>query len=223
MNPRRCSHLSAWFRSFSFSPARYRSELFLYGAAVLLCFLVAGGRTAVAQLSTGSAPVLLSIAVTPTDALIFPDRRQQFTATGTFSDGHTHDVTRRVKWSSSVLDVATVSRDGVAWTVGDGQTTIQASLGLVDGSTTLTVSRFVWTGSMKTERTYHTATLLDNGLVLLAAGQGPNGEWLASAELHNPATGNSIYTTGSMNIARSGQTATLLDNGMVLLAGGVDA
>src|SRR6516164_2670766 len=98
MNPRRCSHRSAWFRSFSFRPVRYRTELFLYGAVVLLCLLVAGSRTAVAQLPADPTPVLLSIAVTPTDALIFPDRRQQFTATGTFSDGRTHDVTRRVKW-----------------------------------------------------------------------------------------------------------------------------
>ena len=198
MNPRSC----------------YRSKLFSVGAVVLLCILGARSRTVVAQGPTSPAPVLLSIAVTPTDPLVFPDQRQQFTAMGTYSDGHTHDVTRGVKWSSAVLDVATISWDGVARTVGDGQTTIQAALGAVDGSTTLTVSRFVWTGNMSLPQIHHSATLLYDGMVLIAGGSyNPN-----SAELYSPATGT-FSDTGNPNGSVS-HTATLLNNGMVLVAGG---
>ena len=64
----------------------------------------------------------------------------------------------------------------------------------------------------------HTATLLNNGLVLIAGGTGTSGE-LVSAELYNPAT-QTFSNTGSMNTARGIDTATLLNNGMVLFAGG---
>lgn len=80
---------------------------------------------------------------------------------------------------------------------------------------------FVLTGSLNTGRTEHTATLLNNGMVLVAGGNTSNGEPLASAELYDPATGT-FTLTGSLNTARRDQTATLLNNGMVLIAGGED-
>jgi hypothetical protein len=68
-------------------------------------------------------------------------------------------------------------------------------------------------------RSSHTATLLANGKILLAGGQGTGGTPLASAELYDPAVG--IWTsTGSMSSARAEHTATLLPNGKVLVAGG---
>ncbi|MEI6078341.1 MAG: kelch repeat-containing protein [Verrucomicrobiota bacterium] len=78
--------------------------------------------------------------------------------------------------------------------------------------------KFSYTGSMNVARYYHAATLLTNGIVLVAGGVGNSG-YLSSAELYNPATGT-WATTGSMNAAREGFTATLLTNGMVLVAGG---
>ena len=131
---------SSYFPGFSSRPAKYRTGLFLGGTVFLLFLLVPGSRSVLAQSGTGNDPVLLSIAVTPADASIFPDRMQQFTATGTYSDGRTHDLTRRVTWSSSAPDVATISREGLARTVGEGQTTIEAALGAINGSTTLNVT-----------------------------------------------------------------------------------
>src|SRR5437762_2613104 len=75
------------------------------------------------------------------------------------------------------------------------------------------------TGSLNTARDSHTATLLPNGMVLVAGGfGGVNGD-LASAELYDPASGTWMGT-GSLNAARTFHTATLLLNGMVLVAGG---
>jgi WD40 repeat protein len=69
---------------------------------------------------------------------------------------------------------------------------------------------------MTTPRRFHTATVLPNGLVLIAGGFGT-----ASAELYNPLT-RTFTPTGSMNAARAEHTATLLPNGKVLIAAGFD-
>ena len=75
------------------------------------------------------------------------------------------------------------------------------------------------TGSLNTARGYHTATLLNNGKVLIAGGVDSTNSVSASAELYDPAAGT-FSTTGSLNAAREYHTATLLNNGKVLIAGG---
>ena len=67
----------------------------------------------------------------------------------------------------------------------------------------------------------HTATLLPNGQVLVAGGEGDSGV-LTNAEVYNPASGT-WTATGSLNTARDYHTATLLPNGQVLVAGGADS
>jgi hypothetical protein len=76
------------------------------------------------------------------------------------------------------------------------------------------------TGSLHTTRETQTATLLNNGLVLIAGGETSTNPIITStAELYNPATGT-FAVTGSLNTARYSHTATLLNNGLVLIAGG---
>jgi hypothetical protein len=77
---------------------------------------------------------------------------------------------------------------------------------------------FSVTGQMNAPRRVTTATLLNNGMVLVAGGYNDSGT-VASAELYDPTTG-AFTLTGSMNQPRSYHTSTLLPNGMVLIAGG---
>jgi uncharacterized repeat protein (TIGR03803 family) len=79
---------------------------------------------------------------------------------------------------------------------------------------------FTPTGSLNAGRYNATATLLNNGMVLIAGGFDSGAE-RAIAELYDPTTG--IFTaTGSLNTARGAHTATLLNNGRPLIAGGTD-
>ena len=75
------------------------------------------------------------------------------------------------------------------------------------------------TGSLTTARLIHTATLLNNGKVLVAGGTPDFNTPLSSAELYDSASGT-WTATGSLNTARFFHTATLLPNGKVLVAGG---
>ena len=83
---------------------------------------------------------LTSIAVTPSNPTVTVGGTQQFTATGTYSDGSTQNLTGQVTWASSNTATATISPAGLATAVAGGTTTISATLGAVSGSTGLTVT-----------------------------------------------------------------------------------
>ena len=87
-------------------------------------------------------PTLTSIAVTPASpANLTVGSTQQFTATGTYSDGSNADVTSHVTWSSDNTSVASTSSSGLATGMAMGSTTITASLaGVTSNSVTLTIT-----------------------------------------------------------------------------------
>ncbi len=76
-------------------------------------------------------------------------------------------------------------------------------------------SVFRATGSLATERIYHSATLLPNGKVLVAGGTDNNFHGLASSELYDPAT-ETWAATGSLHSPAYVAAAALLPNGKVL-------
>jgi Kelch motif len=132
-----------------------------------------------------------------------------FTATGsmiTARDGHTATLLLNGK----VL-IAGGETGGMTSASGSTTLTTLASAELYDPAT----GTFAATGDMKLAREFHTATLLNNGKVLLAGSD--NGS--ASAELYDPTAGT-FAATGNMASSRNGLTATLLSNGKVLIAGG---
>jgi hypothetical protein len=172
---------------------------------------------------TVTAPVLVSIAVTPADPSVAAGTREQFAATGTYTDGSILNLTGTATWNSSTQGVATISASGFASGVSVGQTSIQATVGLISNSTTLTVasSGLGFAGDLATARNAQTETLLNNGKVLIAGGLDNTGSPSATAEIYDPA--NQTFTaTGNLIHARAHATATLLNDGTILIVGGGD-
>jgi 6-phosphogluconolactonase (cycloisomerase 2 family)/urocanate hydratase len=111
-----------------------------------------GSTTITAELNGvfGSTPLtvtpatLVSIGVTPTSSGIAKGLKSQFTASGTYTDNSTQNLTTAVVWSSSDPTVATVSNasgyDGVGTALSTGSVTVTATLGTVSGSASWTVT-----------------------------------------------------------------------------------
>jgi hypothetical protein len=141
---------------------------------------------------------------------IYDPTTGKFTRTGSMKTGRDSFTATRVR-DGRVLVAGGETQDTDA-----GQ--VYSSAEIYDPAT----GKWSLTGSMTTPRDEATATLLDNGKVLVTGGEDDDGNILASAELYDPTTGK-FTKTGSMSIARSRQTAALLRDGRVLIAGGSTA
>jgi len=121
----------------------------------------------------------------------------------------------RAYHTATLLNDGTVLVTGGLDPAGDASGTPVASAEIYDPATGLFTLSVV---SMSTGRSFHTATLVGNGKVLITGGSG-NGTNSAAAELYDPAT-KTFTPAGNMTVARTGHAATLLNNGKVLLTGG---
>jgi len=113
-----------------------------------------GSNTAVtgSAVQTTSDPILQSVSITHANSLP-AGLTDQLTATGTYTDGSTQDLSSSVAWSSSDSNVLTVSSNGLV-------------TGLVKGTATVTA---IASGSIPLTATY-TETVIDpNPLSLLIA------------------------------------------------------
>ena len=91
-----------------------------------------------------TAPVLVSITITPVNDTVIAGSDLQYIAMGTYSDSSTGDITNSVTWSSTNTAFATISNspgfEGLATGVATGSTNITATLDAVSDSTSLTVT-----------------------------------------------------------------------------------
>jgi len=172
---------------------------------------------------SGSSPTLTTIAVTSPQSSIAVSGTDSFSATAKDQNGNVMSGVT-LAWASSAPSVAAIgASSGVAMGLLPGMTQITASAnGVTSNPAALTVTPgFLSTGSMSSARSDATATLLDNGMVLIAGGMA-SGNYLSEAELYNPASGT-FTVTGSMKTARELHSATLLNSGMVLIVGGYNS
>jgi uncharacterized protein YjdB len=135
---------------------------------------------------SGTTPVLVdasliqSITVSPVDLSIPAGATQQYAATGSFSDGDSHDVTDQASWTTSPTGIATVSATGLAKGVAAGTTRVTATLGGVSGGTNLTVGTAPVIPTPLPDRTDYFQVLIDNRVT-------------ASEPVHLAVTANQLY------------------------------
>ncbi len=101
---------------------------------------ISSGSVSASATMTVSPATLVSIAVTPANVSIALGAQQQFSATGTFTDGSTQDLTSTSTWSSDTTSTASINPTGLATSAGIGTSTVSASSGTVTGSTVLMVT-----------------------------------------------------------------------------------
>jgi trimeric autotransporter adhesin len=126
-------------------------RLFIAVAVPFLIALLTAGCSGIKQ---PPAKTLTSIAVTPaTPAHLKVGATQQFTATGTFSDGTSSDISATVTWNSGTTATATISATGLATGVAAGTTQITASQAGVTSSPAVTLTVFSLTSIAVTPAT----------------------------------------------------------------------
>jgi hypothetical protein len=170
--------------------------------------------------------VLDSIAITaaaPSSAVGLHD---QLTATGSYSDGSTANITSQVAWSSSAPSIATINSSGGITGVGVGTATLTATLGSVSQSwpftvTSATLQDIVVTAAqssfalglslqLKAEGTYSDGTTQDLTSTVIWSTQTPAVGVVSSTGLatgHTTGTFNALATTGGV-VGSLGVTVT---------------
>jgi uncharacterized protein YjdB len=98
-----------------------------------------GGVSGSALLTVSSA-TLSSIAVNPASAAMAPASTLLFTATGTYSDGTTQNISNTVAWSSSASNVASITNYGQVTGQSAGSATITAQQGAVSATAAVVVA-----------------------------------------------------------------------------------
>ena len=96
--------------------------------------------TTMLSITGGTTKTLTSIAVTPGNASIAVAATEQFTATATYSDGSTANISTTVTWATASAAIATINSTGLATGVAAGSSSVTATLSGVTGTTPLTVT-----------------------------------------------------------------------------------
>jgi hypothetical protein len=133
-------------------------------------------------------------------------------------------TTPRAFHSATLLNNGKVFVAGGTIEISEGDDLAHGTTEIFDPST----NTFSGAGVMTDARTYHTATLLPDGEVLIAGGANtkiynpnPPGDAIPYAELYNPVA-RTFTRIASMIQARQSHQAVLLPNGNALITGGYD-
>jgi trimeric autotransporter adhesin len=89
---------------------------------------------------TVSSASIVSVSVAPAAPSIALGSAQEFTATGTFTDSTSQDITSVSQWTSSDLAVAVINKTGLATSAGQGTSNITATFKTITGTAVLTVN-----------------------------------------------------------------------------------
>jgi hypothetical protein len=189
--------------------------------------VVATSQANSASVGIAAVTVQLSpIAISPAAVALPPDGSQTFTAAVAGL------ANTSVTWTIQETGGGVINGAGfytapnvvgfyhvIATSVQDMTVSARATISV----TTYPVS-FLPTGSLQHARGFHTATVLNNGTVLVAGGANPASDpqcigGIVSAELYD-AYGAASTPTGALTAPRYAHTATLLQNGMALVVGG---
>ncbi len=82
---------------------------------------------------------LVSLAVSPQDQSISVGDEQAFIVEGTYTDGHTQDLTDEADWSTDNSTIASITENGIATGESTGSATITATIGTVSNTANLSV------------------------------------------------------------------------------------
>jgi len=91
---------------------------------------------------------LESIAISPASVSLGLNATQQYTATGTYSDGSTSDLTSQVAWVSGDPTFVSISAGGLATVLGTSTSGISISASLTNGAGTLITSPPAWLSAL---------------------------------------------------------------------------
>jgi uncharacterized protein YjdB len=114
---------------------------------------------------TVGAPELKSISVSPQNEVVTVGASQQFTATGTYSDGSSGAVPG-ANWMTDDATVAIVSITGLVTTLKEASVTVIASAGGARGTATLIVGPSLQSLSFSANRTLSVGATHPKGVVL---------------------------------------------------------
>ena len=171
--------------------------------------------TATLTSSTPASVTLKSLAVTPTTpGNLMVGATQQFTATGSYSNGSQQNLTSKVAWSSSNTNISSISSNGLATGLAPGNTGITASL---SGITSNSIALNIITKRGQEEffastnySGYFAASDLgtpDNGVTMV------NGSWIVQNITPTEATSYSSQWTGIGGLPNYGDSSNLIQTG----------